>query len=67
MVSAAPGGRSDLVVPQSAADYLLHKRSWQGVEAPLVGAAPAPVVAAAEGRSGRAAGYAAEGEEQRQG
>lgn len=57
MVSAAPGGRSDLVAPQSAADYLLHKRSWTGVETPLVGAAPAPVAAAVEGRSGRAAGY----------
>ena len=57
VVSAAPGGRSDLVAPRSAADYLLHKRSWTGVETPLTGAAPAPVVAAVEGRSGRAAAY----------
>lgn len=60
VVSAAPQGRSDLVQPRSAADYLLHKRSWQGVEAPLVGAAPKAVEAAVEGRSGRAAGYADE-------
>ncbi|KAL4857493.1 Glycosyltransferase family protein 64 protein C5 [Chlorella vulgaris] len=56
-VSEAPAGRSDLVDPRSAADYLLHKRSWQGVEAPLVGAAPKAVEQAVEGRSGRAAGY----------
>jgi diphthamide biosynthesis protein 2 len=56
-VSAAPQGRSDLVEARSAADYLLHKRTWQGVEAPLVGAAEKAVVAAAEGRSGRASGY----------
>lgn len=65
-VTAAPGGRSDLVEARSAADYFLHKRSWQGVEAPLVGAAPAPLVAAAEGRSGRAAGYSEEGAAQAQ-
>lgn len=64
-ITAAPGGRSDLVEARSAADYLLHKRSWQGVETPLTGAAPAPVVVAAEGRAGRAAGYAAEGPGQR--
>lgn len=62
VVSAAPGGRSDLVEVKSAADYLLHKRSWQGVETPLVGAAPAAVEAAAEGRSGRAATYVDEGQ-----
>ncbi|KAL4422925.1 hypothetical protein ABPG75_009122 [Micractinium tetrahymenae] len=60
VVTAAPQGRSDLVQPKSAADYLLHKRSWQGVEAPLVGAATKAVEAAVEGRSGRAAGYADE-------
>lgn len=60
VVTAPPQGRSDLVQPKSAADYLLHKRSWQGVEAPLVGAAPKAVEAAVEGRSGRAAGYADE-------
>ncbi|PRW20179.1 diphthamide biosynthesis 2 [Chlorella sorokiniana] len=64
-ITAAPGGRSDLVEARSAADYLLHKRSWQGVETPLTGAAPAPVVAAAEGRAGRAAGYVEEGPGQR--
>lgn len=64
-ITAAPAGRSDLVEARSAADYLLHKRSWQGVETPLTGAAPAPVVAAAEGRAGRAAGYAQEGPGQR--
>jgi diphthamide biosynthesis protein 2 len=56
-VTVAPQGRSDLVEARSAADYLLHKRTWQGVEAPLVGAAEKAVVAAAEGRTGRAAGY----------
>lgn len=64
-ITAAPSGRSDLVEARSAADYLLHKRSWQGVETPLTGAAPAPVVAAAEGRAGRAAGYVEEGPGQR--
>lgn len=56
-VTAAPSGRSDLVEVKSAADYFLHKRTWQGVEAPLVGAAPKAVETAVEGRSGRAAGY----------
>jgi diphthamide biosynthesis protein 2 len=59
-VSAAPAGRSDLVEHRSAADYLLHKRSWTGVEAPLVGAPHKAAELAAEGRSGRAAGYADE-------
>jgi diphthamide biosynthesis protein 2 len=56
-VAAAPGGRSDLVEPRSAADYLAHKRTWVGVEAPLAGAAPKEAAPAQEGRSGRAAGY----------
>ena len=64
VVSAAPGGRRDLVEARSAADYLLLKRSWQGVEAPLVGAAPKAVEAAVEGRSGRAAGYVDEPSQQ---
>ncbi|KAL6767950.1 CGL150 [Auxenochlorella protothecoides x Auxenochlorella symbiontica] len=48
------------LTPASAADYLVHKRSWRGVEAPLAGAAPAVPRAAVEGRSGRAAGYQGE-------
>lgn len=59
-VTDAAGGRSDQVQPRSAADYLVHKRTWVGVEAPHVGAEPKPVELAVEGRSGRAAGYADE-------
>lgn len=57
-------GGAHSLVPRSAADYLVHKRSWQGVEAPLAGAEPAIPAAAIAGRSGRAAGYADEPTEQ---
>ena len=56
-VAPAPGGRSDLVTPASAAEFFVHKRSWQGVETPLAGAEAKEPAAAVEGRSGRAAGY----------
>eukprot|EP00887_Chlorella_sp_A99_P000266 scaffold13.g266.t1 len=59
-ITPAPAGRSDLVEARSAADYLVHKRSWTGVEGPLVGSVAKPVERAAEGMRGRAAGYAGE-------
>lgn len=61
-LTQAPAGRSDLVVPASAADYLVHKRSWKGVEAPLVGAEPKTAAKAVPGLSGRAAGFVGEGQ-----
>lgn len=53
---AGPGG-GHLVEARSAADYLVHKRSWKGVEAPLAGAEAKAPAAAVPGQSGRAAGY----------
>jgi diphthamide biosynthesis protein 2 len=60
VVTPAPGGDSAAVRPRSAADFLVHRRSWTGVDAPLTGAAPKAPAAATAGRSGRAAGYADE-------
>ncbi|GAB4815342.1 hypothetical protein N2152v2_002388 [Parachlorella kessleri] len=60
-ITAAPGGRSDLVQAKSAADYFLHKRTYAGLEAPLVGAEEKAVEKAALGRSGRAVSYSKEG------
>jgi diphthamide biosynthesis protein 2 len=60
VVTPAPGGNSAAVRPRSAADFLAHRRSWTGVDAPLAGAAPKAPAAATAGRSGRAAGYADE-------
>lgn len=59
-LTPAPAGRSDLVEARSAADYLLHKRTWTGVDSPLVGAEAKPVEAAVQGLAGRAAAYASE-------
>jgi diphthamide biosynthesis protein 2 len=59
-VAAAPAGGGHLVQPRSAADFFVHKRSWTGVEAPIVGAEAKAVERAVPGRSGRAAGYADE-------
>lgn len=56
-LTPVPGAGTHALTPASAADYLVHKRSWRGVDAPLAGAAPAAPRAAVEGRSGRAAGY----------
>lgn len=54
--------RGDMrIVPTSAAEYMVHKRTWKGVDAPaLTGAEEKEVVGAVEGRSGRARGYADE-------
>lgn len=59
-LTPAPQGRGDLVVAKSAADYLHHKRTYLGLETPLVGAEEKEVVKAVAGLSGRAAGYADE-------
>ena len=56
-VSTLPDGAGQLMQPQSAADFFVHKRSWTGLEAPLVVAQPKAAEAAVPGRAGRAAGY----------
>lgn len=56
-ITAAPAGRSDLVQARSAADYYVHKRTYLGLETPLVGAEEKEVTKAVPGLSGRAAGY----------
>ena len=50
------------ILCRSAADYLIHKRTWTGVEAPLVRAEPKAVEKAVLGLSGRAAVFAGEGQ-----
>ena len=59
-ITPAPQGRSDLVEVKSAADYYAHRRTYLGLETPLVGAEEKPVTAAVPGLSGRAAGYRGE-------
>lgn len=49
-----------LLVPQTAAEYAHSKRTYMGAPSPLVGSEAVPVVAAVQGLSGRAAGYAQE-------
>jgi hypothetical protein len=44
----------------SAASYMQLRRSYQGLEAPVVGAAKKEAEIAAKGRSGRAAQYTGE-------
>ncbi|KDD74264.1 hypothetical protein H632_c1448p1, partial [Helicosporidium sp. ATCC 50920] len=57
-----PAGVSGaLVQPASAAEFLARRREYKGLEAPVVGAAPAPIQEALQGRPGRAAGYMGEG------
>ena len=43
--------------PKSASEFLVHKRSWKGVETPLAGAEVKPAAVAVDGVDGRAAGY----------
>ena len=47
---------------RTAADYLLTRRSYQGLEVPALGAEAKPAAVVQPGRSGRAAGYAREGQ-----
>jgi diphthamide biosynthesis protein 2 len=49
-----------VVEVKSAADYLVHTRSWTGVETPLVGSEKKEAHLAVPGQSGRAAGYSHE-------
>eukprot|EP00890_Picochlorum_soloecismus_P002229 jgi/Picsp_1/3006/NSC_01228-R1_diphthamide biosynthesis protein 2-like len=41
----------------SSADYLVHKRTWKGVEAPFVGSEKRAISKVEKGQHGRAAGY----------
>lgn len=56
---AGPGRQQ--ISAHSGAEYLAVKRTYQGLEAPVVGAAPKAAAPAVEGRAGRAAGYSQEG------
>lgn len=56
---AARGGA--VVEVRTAADYLLARRTWQGVETPGTGAEVVEAERAAEGRMGRAAVFEGEG------
>lgn len=60
IVTPAAAGAGHLVEVKSAADYLVHKRSWTGVETPLVGSEKKEAHLAVPGLSGRAAGYSHE-------
>ena len=60
IVTPDPGGASHLVEVKSAADYLVHKRSWTGVETPIIGSEKKEAHLAVPGQSGRAAGYSHE-------
>jgi len=62
IVTPAAAGAGHLVEVKSAADYLVHKRSWTGVETPLVGSEKKEAHVAVPGQSGRAAGYTHEGD-----
>lgn len=57
IVTPAAPGAGHLVEARSAADYLVHKRSWKGVEAPLVGYESKEAHIAVVGQSGRAARF----------
>ena len=41
----------------SASEYLQKRRTYHGLEAPIVGAESKPVIKAVQGQSGRAAQY----------
>jgi diphthamide biosynthesis protein 2 len=60
IVTPAAAGAGHLVEIKSAADYLAHKRTWTGVETPLVGSEKKEAHVAVPGQSGRAAGYSHE-------
>jgi len=60
VVSSVPSGGSHLAEVRSAADYLVHRRTWRGVDAPLVGSEAKGPASAVKGSSGRAAGYSHE-------
>ncbi|KAK9862533.1 hypothetical protein WJX84_012448 [Apatococcus fuscideae] len=50
-------GGKQLTEVRSAADFMVTRRTYTGLEAPMTGAAEKPVEKAVLGRSGRAAGY----------
>lgn len=54
LCGAGPGRLAEV---KSAADYLVTRRTYTGLETPFTGAAAKPVVIAVAGRSGRAAQY----------
>ena len=60
IVTPAIPGSQHLIEAKSAADYLVHKRSWQGVETPLIGSEKKEAHLAVAGQSGRAAVYSHE-------
>ena len=55
-MTAGQGGKQ-LAEVRSAADFMVTRRTYTGLEAPMTGAAEKPVEKAVLGRSGRAAGY----------
>ena len=46
---------------RSSADYLVHKRTWRGVETPFVGSEKKDISKVEKGQHGRAAAYTHEG------
>lgn len=57
---AGAQGAGALAPVGTAAEYLVQRRTWRGLETPLTGAAVLAAAPALPGRSGRAAGYADE-------
>ncbi|GFH27952.1 uncharacterized protein HaLaN_26352 [Haematococcus lacustris] len=60
LLSCVSGSGGRQVKARDAAGYLTQHRTFQGLEAPVAGAAPKLAAAAVEGQRGRAAVYSAE-------
>lgn len=53
-VGIGAGGQSEVT---TASEYLQKRRTFKGLEAPVVGAEKKPVIKAVQGQTGRAAQY----------
>lgn len=51
-----------MVAVSNASEYLIARRTYKGLEAPMVGAPKQPVISAVAGQTGRAAHYKHEDE-----
>lgn len=50
------------IIPGSSAEYLVHTRTWKGVDAPCAGSTVKPASRVEQGQHGRAAAYACDHE-----
>lgn len=58
-------GSSKALIAESSAAYLVHRRTWKGVEAPSAGSDPKAASLVQQGQHGRAAVYASEEDRRR--